>query len=68
MFEPIHKTTLTDAERKAATEIIRENAKWAKQRGLSFVADEREQVAQKIEAGDSISIDLYRAVTARLSA
>lgn len=70
MFESYYRE-LTDAERKIAVSIVLENAKWAKQRGLSFMAEERERYAKQVERGGDggkVSIELYRAVAARLPA
>lgn len=46
--------------RKHAAEILRENSKWAHQRGMSFTAREREKAAQRAESGGHIDEYLWR--------
>jgi Zn-dependent alcohol dehydrogenase len=54
---------ITDAQRVIAARIIRENAKWARQRGMTFTAEEREHVAERIENSTSgVDVEMYYAI------
>lgn len=54
---------ITDAQRAIAVRIIRENAKWARQRGMTFTAEEREHVAERIENSTSgVDVEMYHAI------
>lgn len=52
--------------RETAVAIILENAKWAEQRGMHFVARERRKHAEQIAGGASFDLELRRDALARM--